>query len=307
MYDGAPQQAGAGRSPAKETMPKTRLDQLIVARGLAETRSRAQALLLAGSVRVDGQLQTKPGTMIDDAALVEVTASLPYASRGGYKLAHALDAFALDPRGLVCLDAGASTGGFTDVLLQRGAALVYAVDVGYGILDYRLRSDPRVVVVERTNIRHLEALPSAGQGEKGAGGQEVSVFNNQATTPDSPLVPLSPTLADCAVIDVSFISLKLVLPAVQRLIVPGAWVVALIKPQFEAGQGQVGKGGVVRDPLVHRAVLRETLAAAAGLGLTPCGLTRSPITGPAGNIEFLAWLQADGPPVDVAQAIEGAL
>jgi 23S rRNA (cytidine1920-2'-O)/16S rRNA (cytidine1409-2'-O)-methyltransferase len=264
-------------------MPKTRLDQLIVARGLAETRSRAQALLLAGSVRVDGQIQTKPGTMIDDAALVEVTASLPYASRGGYKLAHALDAFALDPRGLVCLDAGASTGGFTDVLLQRGAALVYAVDVGYGILDYRLRSDPRVVVVERTNIRHLEALPEIEN-------VELSIEKGSQPT--------------CAVIDVSFISLKLVLPAVQRLIVPGAWVVALIKPQFEAGQGQVGKGGVVRDPLVHRAVLRDALAAAAGLGLTPCGLTRSPITGPAGNIEFLAWLQADGPPVDVAQAID---
>ena len=291
-------------------MSKTRLDQLLVARGLAETRSRAQALLLAGSVRVDGQVQTKPGTLIDDSARVEVTASLPYASRGGYKLAHALDSFALDPIGLTCLDAGASTGGFTDVLLQRGAALVYAVDVGYGILDYRLRNDSRVVVVERTNIRHLAQLPAIDAGrETGRQGDREPTAIHTATKPFSPPLPSSssPRLADCAVIDVSFISLKLVLPAVQRLISPTAWVVALIKPQFEAGKGQVGKGGVVRDPLVHRAVLRDALAAAAGLGLAPCGLTRSPITGPAGNIEFLAWLQAGGPSIDSEQAIAAAM
>ncbi len=251
-------------------MPKIRLDQLIVSRGLAETRSKAQALLLAGSVRVNGQPAGKAGTMVDEGVGLEVTAALRYASRGGHKLAHALDAFGLSPAGHIALDAGASTGGFTDVLLQRGAARVYAVDVGYGILDYRLRADPRVVVMERTNIRHLEALPE---------------------------------LAACAVIDVSFISLRLVLPAVRRLISPGAWVVPLIKPQFEAGPAQVGRGGVVRDPAVHRAVLRETLAAATELGLTPRGLTRSPILGPAGNVEFLAWLEPGGGVIDVEGAI----
>jgi 23S rRNA (cytidine1920-2'-O)/16S rRNA (cytidine1409-2'-O)-methyltransferase len=259
---------------------KVRLDQLLVARGLAETRSRAQALLLAGSVRVNGQPAGKAGSLVDEAAALEVTAALPYASRGGHKLAHALDAFGLSPDGLTALDAGASTGGFTDVLLQRGAARVFAVDVGYGILDYRLRSDPRVIVLERTNIRHLEALP----GEGGAA-----------------------PLADCAVIDVSFISLRLVLPAVQRLIAAEAWVVPLIKPQFEAGAGQVGRGGVVRDPAVHRAVLRESLAAAAALGLTPRGLARSPLLGPAGNVEFLAWLQPGGATIDVEAAIAEAL
>ena len=244
-------------------MTKVRIDQLLVNLGLAETRSKAQALLLAGSVRLNGHPLTKPGTMVDAASEPEVLAKLPYVSRGGYKLAHALDAFALDPRGLVALDAGASTGGFTDVLLQRGAAQVFAVDVGYGILDYRLRSDPRVVVIERTNIRHLKALP----GEPAP-------------------------LAECAVIDVSFISLSIVLPAVRNLLVPEGWIVALIKPQFEAGAEQVGKGGVVRDPKVHRAVLRDSLASAAGQGLGCTGLTRSPITGPAGNIEFLAYLRA---------------
>jgi 23S rRNA (cytidine1920-2'-O)/16S rRNA (cytidine1409-2'-O)-methyltransferase len=262
---------------------KLRLDQLIVARGLAETRSKAQALLLAGAVRVDGQMQSKPGTMVDEAALVEVTASLPYASRGGYKLAHALDTFALDPAGLVCLDVGASTGGFTDVLLQRGAALVYAIDVGYGILDYRLRNDARVVVLERTNIRHLEALPTSGASN------------------------LPSARVDAAVIDVSFISLKLVLPAVQRLIEPTGWIVALIKPQFEAGAEHVGKGGVVRDPKIHRMVLREALVAANALGLIPRGVTRSPITGPAGNVEFLAWLEAGSQPIDIDHAITNVL
>lgn len=236
-------------------MKKVRLDQLIVSRGLAESRSKAQALLMAGSVRVNGQPAGKAGTMVDAGVEIEVTAALPYASRGGHKLAHALDAFGLSPAGLTALDVGASTGGFTDVLLQRGAARVYAVDVGYGILDYRLRADPRVVALERTNIRHLEALPEP---------------------------------AGCAVIDVSFISLRLVLPAVRRLIAPGAWVVPLIKPQFEAGPGQVGGKGVVRDPAVHRAVCARIRAWWEGLpGWTVLGLAESPITGPEGNREFL--------------------
>jgi 23S rRNA (cytidine1920-2'-O)/16S rRNA (cytidine1409-2'-O)-methyltransferase len=258
---------------------KVRLDTLLVARGLAESRAKAQALVLAGSVRVNGQPHSKPGTAIDEASEVTVAASLPYVSRGGYKLAHALDSFGLDPAGLVALDAGASTGGFTDVLLQRGAACVYAVDVAYGVLDWRMRQDEHVIPLERTNIRHLEALP----------------------TPDSQSP--TPTLAQCATIDVSFISLRLVLPAVKRLVTPAAWVVALVKPQFEAGPQRVGKGGVVRDAATHRAVLHEVLDAAAEIGYTPCGLTRSPITGPAGNVEFLAWLQADGPPLDTARAI----
>ncbi len=264
-------------------MAKVRLDTLLVERGLAETRNKAQALLLAGSVRVNGQPAGKPGTLVDAAVALEVTAALPYASRGGYKMAHALDAFGLDPTGLVALDVGASTGGFTDVLLQRGAALIYAVDVGYGILDYRLRADPRVIVLERTNIRHLEALPPQPEHATASGGAP-----------------------DCAVIDVSFISLKLVLPAVQRLVHPAAWIIALIKPQFEAGPAQVGKGGVVREVKVHRAVLREVIAAAATHGLRLRGLARSPLIGPAGNVEFLAWFQTGTSTLDEEGAIAAA-
>jgi 23S rRNA (cytidine1920-2'-O)/16S rRNA (cytidine1409-2'-O)-methyltransferase len=247
-------------------MKRIRLDQLLVSQGLAETRAKAQALILAGAVRIGEQVRDKPGEQVPPDSVLTLAEKLPYVSRGGYKLAHALDTFALNPSGLVALDVGASTGGFTDVLLQRGAAHVYAVDVGYGQLDYRLRQDPRVTVLDRTNIRHLEAL---------------------AADP----------APQCAVIDTSFISLKLVLPAVQRLIAADAWVVALIKPQFEAGPAQVGKGGVVRDPAIHRAVVQDVLRAAVTIGLPPHGVVRSPITGPAGNIEFLAWLGGAGPDI----------
>jgi 23S rRNA (cytidine1920-2'-O)/16S rRNA (cytidine1409-2'-O)-methyltransferase len=284
---------------------KTRLDQLLVQRGLAETRSKAQALILAGAVRVAGVLGAKAGDLVSEDAQVEVAGALPYASRGGYKLAHALDAFALDPSGNVALDVGASTGGFTHVLLQRGAAHVYAVDVGYGQIDWRLRQDPRVVVVERTNIRYLEELPGEGKETRRQGDKEREGVDAVSRSPSLP-VSRSP-LAECATIDVSFISLRLVLPAVQRLIAPGAWVVALIKPQFEAGASQVGKGGVVRDPAVHAAVLRDVLGFAASIGLAPHGLARSPITGPAGNVEFLAWLGGAGPGLDVERAIRGVL
>jgi 23S rRNA (cytidine1920-2'-O)/16S rRNA (cytidine1409-2'-O)-methyltransferase len=278
---------------------KIRLDQLLVERGLAETRSKAQALILAGSVRVAGAPGAKAGELLAADAAVEVVAALPYASRGGYKLAHALDSFALDPAGLIALDVGASTGGFTHVLLQRGAARIYAVDVGYGQIDWRLRQDPRVVVIERTNIRYLEALPEvADRGWER--GDDVS-----ATSPIPH--PPSPILAECATIDVSFISLKLVLPALQRLITAKAWIVALIKPQFEAGAAQVGKGGVVRDPAVHALVLRQVLHFAASVDLAPHGLARSPITGPAGNVEFLAWMGAAGPELDVERAIAEVL
>lgn len=256
---------------------KVRIDQLLVERGLAETRSKAQALIQAGEVRVDGVQRSKPGEQVLHSAELSLVGRLPYASRGGYKLAHALDTFALSPAGCVALDVGASTGGFTDVLLQRGAAHVYAVDVGYGLLDWRLRQDPRVTPIERTNIRYLASLPPSG---------------------DQPAPQ-----ADCATIDVAFISLRLVLPTVQRLLTPHAWIVALIKPQFEAGVEQVGKGGVVRDPAVHAAVLAEVLHFAAESGLVTHGLTRSPITGPAGNVEFLAWLAAGESGLDVAQAI----
>lgn len=276
---------------------KVRLDQLLVQRGLAETRAKAQALILAGAVRVGGVAHTKAGEQLPEEAEVELTEALPYASRGGYKLAHALDAFGLCPAGLLALDVGASTGGFTSVLLQRGAARVYAVDVGYGLLDWRLRTDPRVVLLERTNIRYLEALPA----------EDTEIRRHGDTEIDQASLSQNSKLADCATIDVAFISLRLVLPAVQQLIQPDGWVVALIKPQFEAGAEQVGKGGVVRDPAVHAAVLREVLGFAAGIGLTPHGLTRSPLTGPAGNVEFLAWLGGPGPALAVEPAITAAL
>lgn len=283
---------------------KTRLDQLLVQRGLAETRSKAQALILAGSVRVGGAPHTKAGALVADDAEVELAESLPYASRGGYKLAHALEAFALSPAGLRALDVGASTGGFTSVLLQHGAARVYAVDVGYGLIDWRLRNDPRVRLVERTNIRYLEALPADDQPVSRQSHSAGGKIEPGALAPG----PLSdPPLADCATIDVSFISLRLVLPAVQRLVAAHAWVVALIKPQFEAGAEQVGKGGVVRDPAAHAAVLRGVLSFAAQIGMPPHGLARSPITGPAGNVEFLAWLGGPGPELDAARAIAAAL
>ncbi|HYF65723.1 MAG TPA: TlyA family RNA methyltransferase, partial [Herpetosiphonaceae bacterium] len=218
---------------------KQRLDLVMVERQLAPTRAKAQALIMAGDVSVGGEPSSKAGTLIDPTAPIEVRAALPYVGRGGLKLAHALDTFGLDPAGLVGLDVGACTGGFTDVLLQRGAAHVYAVDVGYGQLDWKLRQDARVTTLERTNVRYLEVLPTDGE----------------------------PLLADCGVVDVSFISLGLVLPAMLRLLSGAAWIAALVKPQFEAGPELVGKGGIVRDPAVHRMVLEQVTAAAARAGL----------------------------------------
>jgi 23S rRNA (cytidine1920-2'-O)/16S rRNA (cytidine1409-2'-O)-methyltransferase len=253
--------------------PKQRLDLLLVERGLAESRAQAQALIMAGHVLVGGQPATKPGMAVVTDAAVELKATLPYASRGGLKLAHALAAFGLTERvaGQVALDAGASTGGFTDVLLQAGAARVYAVDVGSGQIAWKLRTDPRVVVLDNTNIRFLESLPE------------------------------SPALATA---DLSFISLSLVLPVLARLTRPDAWFVLLVKPQFEAGRGEVGKGGVVRDPAVRRAVLVRLAAEWQTAGLHLRGLTRSPILGPAGNVEFLAYLEKTLPPGTVAPAPE---
>jgi 23S rRNA (cytidine1920-2'-O)/16S rRNA (cytidine1409-2'-O)-methyltransferase len=237
-------------------MPRVRLDQLVVERGLAASRERARALVLAGLVRVDGRVITKAGAATDAEAQVELSApDHPYASRGGLKLAHALDAFQIRVDGRQCLDIGASTGGFTDVLLQRGAARVVALDVGHGQLDWKLRNDPRVVVIERFNARHL--TPSDTHGK-----------------------------VDIATIDVSFISLRQILPVVPPLLAPDADVVALVKPQFEAGRAEVRKG-VISDPAVHARVLEEVAAAGAEVGLTRVASTPSPITGQKGNLEFL--------------------
>jgi 23S rRNA (cytidine1920-2'-O)/16S rRNA (cytidine1409-2'-O)-methyltransferase len=237
---------------------RVRLDQLLVERGLAESRARAQALLMAGRVRVGagdgGRVDRKPGDLVAPGVAVSVAAPLPYVSRGGEKLAAALDAFGVDPAGRVCLDVGASTGGFTDVLLQRRAARVHAVDVGRGQLALALRADPRVVARDRTNARDLAPALL---------GETVSL----------------------AVVDVSFISLGLVLPAVVRCLAPGGHVVALVKPQFEAGRGRA-PGGVVRDRAVHGEVLEKVLAAARAAGLVPLDMAASPLLGPAGNREF---------------------
>lgn len=250
-------------------MPRLRLDALLVARGLAASRERARALILAGQVRVAGQVAPKAGTSVaEDADVHVMTADHPYVSRGGLKLAHALDVFGIDCRDVVALDVGASTGGFTDVLLQRGARRVVALDVGHNQLDWRLRSDPRVTVREGVNARSL----SPGD------------------------LPPDARVFDVATIDVSFISLRLVLPALKAVLRSGADLVALVKPQFEAGRGEVGKGGIVRDPAVHLRVVDEIAGAAAALGLEPLDRCESPITGTEGNREFLLHLRRTGGP-----------
>lgn len=259
---------------------KQRLDVLLVELQLAPTRAKAQALIMAGEVIVNNQAETKAGTMIDPAAQITLKSSLPYVGRGGLKLAHALDSFEIDPQGCVALDVGACTGGFSDVLLQRDAAQVYAIDVGYGQLDWKIRQDPHVTVLERTNIRYLEQLPHAE-------GQPAP-------------------LATCGVVDVSFISLGLVLPAMLRLLTADAWIVCLIKPQFEAGPEHVGKGGIVRDSAVHRQVIERVAQQANDLGLGLAGLTRSPITGAEGNIEFLGYFQRNArATIDLQKALIG--
>lgn len=240
---------------------KERLDKLMVDRGLASTRSQAKGLIMAGEVLVDGQRVDKPGTAVLLAAELELIAPMPFVSRGGFKLDGALKAFDLSVQDRICVDVGACTGGFTDVLLQRGAARVYAVDVGYGQLEWKLRQDPRVVVMERTNARYLESLP------------EVVTF---------------------VCIDVSFISLKLILPAVKKWVTADADIAALIKPQFEAGRKQVGKGGIIKDPQVHRQVLEDLLDWSVKNGFSIRGLMQSVIQGTEGNVEFLAWLRPDG-------------
>lgn len=238
---------------------KLRLDQAVVERGLVETRSKARALILAGDILVNGHPEPHAGSGVCATDEIALRAKPRFVSRGGDKLDHALNAFAINVGGTVCADLGASTGGFTDCLLQRGANRVYAIDVGYGQLDASLRDEPRVVVMERLNARYLEGLPEP---------------------------------VDLVVVDVSFISLALILPVAKRLLTPHGRCVPLIKPQFEAGRRDVGKGGVVRDLAVHERVLRDVIGFARANGFAIEGLVRSPLLGPSGNVEFLANLHA---------------
>ena len=244
-------------------MAKKRLDVLMVEQGLAESRQKAQALIMAGQVFVGERRYDKAGISVNESVRLEVRGqALRYVSRGGLKLEKALRDFGVDPTGFVCSDSGASTGGFTDCLLQKGAKKVFAIDVGYGQLAWSIRQDPRVVCMERTNIRYV--------------------------TPEQLGEPL-----DLSVVDVSFISLRIVLPAIRALLKPTGQILCLIKPQFEAGREKVGKKGVVRDPAVHEEVLQNFLALAAELELTVRNLTFSPVRGPEGNIEFLGHLSME--------------
>lgn len=251
-------------------MKKIRLDQLVFDLGLTESRERAKTTIMSGVVFVNGQRADKPGMAVAAGAAIEIHGeTLPFVSRGGYKLDKALRVFPVDPAGKVCIDCGASTGGFTDVLLQHGAARVYSVDVGYGQLAWKLRQDERVVNMERTNLRYVTT-------------EQI------------------PETLDLAVMDVSFISVKLVLPAVKRLLKDGADIICLIKPQFEAGREEVGKKGVVRDVKVHEEVVRGVLDFAPTIGLSVVGLDFSPIKGPEGNIEYICHMKnAALPPAEL--------
>jgi len=259
---------------------KKRLDVLLTEQGYADSRSKAQAIIMSGMVYVDGQKADKPGISYEESIRIEVRGeTCPYVSRGGLKLEKALRSFGVDPTGYVCSDSGASTGGFTDCLLQQGAKKVFAIDVGYGQLDWKIRSDERVVVMERTNIRFV--------------------------TPEQLGEPL-----DLSVVDVSFISLKLVLPVIKTLLKPGAGqVLCLIKPQFEAGREKVGKKGVVRDAATHKEVLDNFVEPTKELNFKILGLTFSPVKGPEGNIEFLGHLtlaDVDGIEPDTAAVVADA-
>ncbi len=256
-------------------MRKQRLDILVHERGMAPSREKARALIMAGQVIVNGRISDKPGTPVSEDADIVLAAAPRFVSRGGEKLAAALDDFPIDVKGRIAADVGASTGGFTDCLLQAGVARVYAIDVGYGQIALTLREDERVVVMERTNARYVERLP-----------EPVSLV----------------------VVDASFISLRLLLPVIRGWLTERADVIALIKPQFEAGRHDVGKGGVVRDHTVHRRVLQDVLEVARTLGFVPAGLILSPLKGPAGNIEFLAWLRwGDERGTKISDLVDGAL
>ncbi len=237
---------------------KERLDKLLVERGMVDSRSKSQRMIMAGEVLVSSVKAVKPGMVVMRDAEIEIVPRKKYVSRGGYKLAAALEIFPISIDGKICADVGACTGGFTDVLLKKNAERVYAIDVGYGQLDWKLRQDDRVVIMERTNARYLEALPES---------------------------------VDVVSVDVSFISLKKILPAAKKWITPDGDVIILIKPQFEAGRQAVGKGGIVRDLAVHQSVLQDILNWCLRNDLAPFGLIESPITRTAGNREFLAWLK----------------
>ncbi|WP_008313360.1 TlyA family RNA methyltransferase [Leptolyngbya sp. PCC 6406] len=253
-------------------MAKQRLDMVLVDLGLCETRQQAQRVIRAGEVQVNHQVVDKPGTAIAPEAEIQVKAKPPYVSRGGEKLAKALQTFEISVTDRVCLDGGISTGGFTDCLLQQGAALVYGIDVGYGQVAWKLRQDERLVLRERTNLRHL--------------------------TPED-LFTLEAPRPDLGVMDVSFIALGKVLPALWALLGQPREVVLLVKPQFEVGKDKVGKGGVVRDPADQAQAICQVLSTARTLGWRDRGLTYSPITGPAGNVEYLLWLAMDAPTEDL--------
>ncbi len=270
-------------------MPKMRLDVLLVERGLAESRAKAQALIMAGQVRVADQVTLKPATAVDSESRLTVDSGPRFVSRGGEKLDAALEAFHIDVNGFICADVGASTGGFTDCLLQHGAAKVYAIDVGKGILHWKLRNDPRVVVMEETNARYVESIPE----------------------------PL-----DLVTVDASFISLKIILPVVKTWFSPapptplpqgeggrGAGeIIALIKPQFEAGTKDVARGdGVIRDPAIHKQVLLDVLTFVQQEGFTIHGLIKSPLLGPKGNTEFLVWLDQRQASVDIGALVAEVL
>src|SRR5512134_718757 len=239
-------------------MPKVRLDVLLVERGLAESRAKAQAMIMAGQVRVADQVTLKPATAIPADSVLTVDSGPRFVSRGGEKLDAALEVFNIDVAGLICADLGASTGGFTDCLLQRGAAKIFAIDVGKGILHWKLRNDPRVIVMEETNARYVESLPES---------------------------------VDFVTIDASFISLKVLLPTIKKWINQETNLLCLIKPQFEAGKKDVARGdGVIRDPEIHKQVLLDVLGFAQREGFQLRGLIKSPLLGPKGNTEFLVWL-----------------
>lgn len=253
---------------------KERLDRLLYQRGLVSSREQGKRLIMAGEVTVDGQMVDKAGMQVPAGSELQVAVPPLYVSRGGIKLAAALDSFPVRVQETVAADVGACTGGFTDCLLQRGARRVYAIDVGYGQVDWRLRQDERVVVMERVNARYLDSLPE---------------------------------LIDLVTVDVSFISLKLILPSAHSWLRRGGEIIALVKPQFEAGREQVGKGGVVRDPAVHRAVVEDLLGWATEHHLGPRGLLQSPLKGPAGNIEFLVWFRPDIEGVSPAELVQAIL
>ena len=268
-------------------MPKVRLDVLLVERGLAESRAKAQALIMAGQVRVADQVTLKPATAVAGDSVLTVDSGPRFVSRGGEKLDAALEVFAIDVTGLICADVGASTGGFTDCLLQRGAAKVYAIDVGKGILHWKLRNDPRVIVMEETNARFVASLP-----------EEISLVT----------------------VDASFISLKILLPVVKKWLVPDSppnfvengrsWrgAIALIKPQFEAGKKDVSRGdGVIRDPEIHKQVLLDVLSFAQKEGFQILGLIKSPLLGPKGNAEFLVWLGQGDIKIDIHELVDKVL